>query len=261
MKKMTILWLDDHREPNNFLKNKTNSDAGLRAQGFYKRNIFNKFDVDFEWVKNLDEFSDYIEKNGLPEFISFDMDLKNGNGIPSGSEYPNGEDCAKWLKDYCEKNGQELPPYFVHSANKNAQKNIPEILGVSAVVESRVLTFEEFINENYTSDMDEKIQSYIDEIVDGLTEDALDALGYNGNQYIIEPEELKKLFNKKFMHKEDCPQGEDLCLVYDENNGEMELFSVYEKVIKWSVKCDINSVRSIISCAIECINHCVPEYI
>ena len=84
--------------------------------------------VKFVWVKNFDEFKEYIEENGLPKFISFDRDLKKGNGIEKGNKYPDGEDCAKWLKEYCEKHNKQLPNYFVHSANPNGRKNIPEIL-------------------------------------------------------------------------------------------------------------------------------------
>lgn len=88
-----------------------------------------KYDaVNFIWVRNFDEFTNYIKKNGLPEFISFDRDLKKGNGIDKSLEYQNGEDCAKWLVDYCKEHNEEIPNYFVHSANKNGQRNIPEIL-------------------------------------------------------------------------------------------------------------------------------------
>lgn len=109
--------------------------------------------------------------------------------------------------------------------------------------------------------MNSKIQSYIDQIANGLTDEAIDELMEYGDGDIISDEELCKLFSKKFMHNEDCPEGNDYCLVYDENNEEMELFSSFEKCIKWSVKCDINNVQSIISCAIECLNHCIREKI
>ena len=80
---LTILWLDDQREPYNYFsamekdkkKNKELSDAGRRNDVFYNENIFNQYDVTFKWVKNIDEFSNYIMHNGLPEFISFDRDL------------------------------------------------------------------------------------------------------------------------------------------------------------------------------------------
>ena len=140
MKNLTILWLDDERDPEVYLKQKSNSGAFLRTSEFYKKNIFNKYDVSFIWCRNYDEFTKHIEKNGLPEFISFDRDLKKGNKIPKGTDYPDGEDCAKWLKDYCKKHGKKLPKYFVHSANKNGQINIPQILG-DDVMENKKLIF------------------------------------------------------------------------------------------------------------------------
>lgn len=127
--KLNILWLDDERDPNVYLKKVSTSNAWIRTNEYYENNIFNKYDdVNFIWVRNFDEFTNYIKKNGLPEFISFDRDLKKGNGIDKSLEYQNGEDCAKWLVDYCKEHNEEITNYFVHSANKNGQRNIPEIL-------------------------------------------------------------------------------------------------------------------------------------
>lgn len=257
--KLTILWLDDERDPEVYLKQKSTSGAFLRTSDFYKKNIFNKYDVDFVWCHNYDEFTDYIKKNGLPEFISFDRDLKKGNKILKGTDYPDGEDCAKWLVDYCKKNHKKLPKYFVHSANKNGQRNIPQIFG-DKVVEKVVLTFSEFVNEKYESEiMDDRIKGYAEQIGDALTDEALDYLIEHGNGDLISDKELSKLFSKNFMHKLDCPSGRGLCLVYDENNSEIELFSLNAQMIVWSVKCDINNVQSIIDSAIECLNNAMKE--
>ena len=261
MKNLTILWLDDERDPEVYLKQKSNSGAFLRTSEFYKKNIFNKYDVSFIWCRNYDEFTKHIEKNGLPEFISFDRDLKKGNKIPKGSDYPDGEDCAKWLKDYCKKHGKKLPKYFVHSANKNGQINIPQILGDNVMENKKVvLSFYEFVNEKYDINiMDEKIKGYAEQISDALTDEALDYLIEHGNGNLISDEELGKLFSKRFVHKVDCPSGRGLCLVYDENNSEIELFSLNAQMIVWSVKCDINNVQSIINSAIECLNNSMKE--
>ena len=261
MKNLTILWLDDERDPEVYLKQKSNSGAFLRTSEFYKKNIFNKYDVSFIWCRNYDEFTKHIEKNGLPEFISFDRDLKKGNKIPQGTDYPDGEDCAKWLKDYCKKHGKKLPKYFVHSANKNGQINIPQILGDDVMENKKVvLSFSEFVNEKYDVNiMDEKIKGYAEQISDALTDEALDYLIEHGNGNLISDEELGKLFSKRFVHKVDCPSGRGLCLVYDENNSEIELFSLNAQMIVWSVKCDINNVQSIINSAIECLNNSMKE--
>lgn len=124
---LNILWLDDERNPEQYFNKKSTSGAFIRNKSYYDENIFNKHTVRFKWVKNLEEFKNHIEKNGLPEFISFDRDLKKGNNVDE-TNYPNGEDCARWLVNYCKEHNVDIPRYFVHSANKNGQKNIPEIL-------------------------------------------------------------------------------------------------------------------------------------
>lgn len=107
--------------------------------------------------------------------------------------------------------------------------------------------------------MEEKIQAYIEQITSGLTDEALQALGWYGDDRLISDEELGKLFSKKFMHKEEVPRGDDLCLIYNKEKEELELYSIYMQRVDWSVKCDINNVQSIIDSATECINHCIRE--
>lgn len=117
---LTVLWLDDKRSPEKYLTSKKDSNAFIRNSDFYQR-LSKKYNPQFVWVHNLEEFSNYIETNGLPDLVSFDFDL--GAGIPKGSE------CAKWLRKYCVKTNQSLPKYFVHSANNKAGKIIPDELG------------------------------------------------------------------------------------------------------------------------------------
>lgn len=125
---LEVLWLDDERNPEKYFSMKSKTNAFVRNKEYYNNNIFNKYNVIFKWVKNFEQFKTYIEEKGLPQFISFDRDLRKGNGVDKTDEYQSGEDCAKWLVDYCEKNNLEIPKYFIHSANPNGQKNIPEIL-------------------------------------------------------------------------------------------------------------------------------------
>ena len=61
------------------------------------------------------------------------------------------------------------------------------------------------------------------------------------------------------MHKTDYPESDGLCLVYDENYAELELFSLRAQMTVCRVKCDIQSVQSIIDSAIECLNNCMKE--
>ena len=116
---MKILWLDDMRNPRQYLSAKKNTDTFIRNKNFYD-GLMNKTNIDFVWVKSFDEFCNYIIKNGLPEFVSFDHDL--GKGLPKGL------DCAKWLVEYCRKHKINLPKFYVHSANPNGQREINALL-------------------------------------------------------------------------------------------------------------------------------------
>lgn len=101
---------------------------------------------DWDLVTNYSEFCNHIQKNGLPEFISFDHDLsdehyndlfsdenwiKDDNDINlKYDEYKEktGYECAKWLVDWCLENEKQLPNFIVHSANPVGKKNIESYL-------------------------------------------------------------------------------------------------------------------------------------
>ena len=118
-----LLWLDDMRNP--FLKPHTSLIKTLNPNNEYS----------IIWVRDYKEFTDYIDQEGLPDFISFDHDLKPEHYTPEYFwddyeeskkyqewksqyyEYPTGEGCAKWLKQYCELYKQKLPKYNIHSHN------------------------------------------------------------------------------------------------------------------------------------------------
>ena len=105
----------------------------------------------------------------------------------------------------------------------------------------------------------QKIKSYVEQIVAGLTEEALDYIYDNGSEEIVSDEGLAKLFNKKFISFEDYPRAwGGMSLEYDDVNSEMGLFSGYGYCI-WSVKCNVKDPQSIIDCAIECLNNSVKE--
>lgn len=109
--------------------------------------------------------------------------------------------------------------------------------------------------------MDKKqIESYVQQISDALTEDALDYIIENGNGTLVSDEGLAKLFSKKFITFEDYPMGGmGMSLEYDDVNSEMGLFSSWGHCI-WSAKCDVKDPQSIIACAIECLNHSQIEF-
>lgn len=95
------------------------------------------------WIilRSYNEFVNWIKKNGLPDFISFDHDLSYEHyGMESkfdltwqeyyytqDREY-TGYDCAKWLCEYCWDNGLPIPDWNVHSANTVGKQNIEFIL-------------------------------------------------------------------------------------------------------------------------------------
>ena len=108
--------------------------------------------------------------------------------------------------------------------------------------------------------MDKKqIETYVQQIADALTEEALDYIYDNGSEDIVSDEGLAKLFSKKFITFEDYPRARGgMSLEYDEVNSEMGLFSGLGYCI-WSVKCNVKDPQSIVDCAIECLNNSVKE--
>lgn len=79
---------------------------------------------DFVIVRNYKEFVDYISKNGLPLFISFDNDL----GVDLNGEIGlDGYAAAKWLVYESGLNILNLK-FKVHSANPVASKQIQGLL-------------------------------------------------------------------------------------------------------------------------------------
>ena len=76
-----------------------------------------------EFFTTVEGAIDWIERNGCPNFISFDNDLKREL---------EGKDLAKWLvnKDL-DENGAFIPEdfeFFVHSQNIEAKKSIYSLL-------------------------------------------------------------------------------------------------------------------------------------
>lgn len=72
----------------------------------------------FERVYSYDEFVNFINTHGLPDFISFDHDL----GVEE-----TGFDCAKFLVNYCIDHNLKLPDYQVHSQNPVGKENIEKL--------------------------------------------------------------------------------------------------------------------------------------
>lgn len=79
-------------------------------------------------VRSFEEAINFVEKNGIPTFISFDHDL----GCDEiGNILKNGYDFAKWLVDMDIENIHKFPDNFtfnIHSANPIGKNNIKSIL-------------------------------------------------------------------------------------------------------------------------------------
>ena len=123
---MKKLFLDDMRQ--------------VRDACYYVSNPKVYWEDGWDIVRNYGEFVEYIEKNGLPDLISFDHDLADFHyefkpedyenmsedemNMKFGSMEKTGLDCAKWLVDFCSSNELNIPDYFVHSANPLGKENI-----------------------------------------------------------------------------------------------------------------------------------------
>jgi hypothetical protein len=94
---------------------------------------------DWVIVRNFHQFVNYIEKYGLPDYISFDHDLgfehtryyfENGghenppDPLKADFKEKTGYDATKWLVDFCVENEKPLPLWHVHSHNPVGSENI-----------------------------------------------------------------------------------------------------------------------------------------
>jgi hypothetical protein len=130
-----LLWLDDERNP--FIN------THFVLTPFLGKDV-KVNEVNIVWVTNYTEFVEWISKNDIPDYISFDHDLAYEHYVPSylwsdyqkSKEYQDkkqykektGLDCAKWLIDYCIAYHKKLPFFYVHSANPVGADNIKNLL-------------------------------------------------------------------------------------------------------------------------------------
>lgn len=123
-----LLFLDDYRQPIDC------------ASYMYRKGVDCKiYHKEWNIVKSYGQFINWINQNGLPDFISFDHDLNDLEELQesleknewfdsiSNKEY-TGMDCAKWLVNYCLDNNKSLPKFAVHSANPCGASNIEGLL-------------------------------------------------------------------------------------------------------------------------------------
>lgn len=96
-----LLFLDDERFPKDCV-------TGLKLDA----KVYNR---DWDIVRNFKQFTSWIVKNGCPNEVSFDHDLGAGK---------TGYDCARYLQEYCLRNGIDTPIVYVHSMNPVGKQNI-----------------------------------------------------------------------------------------------------------------------------------------
>lgn len=110
-----LLFLDDIRNP-----------FEVNQDGIKHWLVFSPIQEPYEvnWVKSYNEFTSWIERNGMPDGICFDHDIASYvNGIEK-----TGHDCAKWLVEFCLDNNLTLPIWNVQSANPVGKDNINGVL-------------------------------------------------------------------------------------------------------------------------------------
>lgn len=124
-----LLWLDDVRNP---------------FVGDWLLSYAPDFDDDRDnvvWVKNYDDFVEWITKNGLPYKVAFDHDLGKDEAdmkVQMGMSkrqarkekkgIKDGKDAANWLVEYCLDNDLNIPLFTIQSANPTGADNIRGLL-------------------------------------------------------------------------------------------------------------------------------------
>lgn len=109
-----LLWIDDIRDPNL-----------AKWQSFIKSAFRGKHISDIVWVKSYKEFKEWVDKNGLPNLVSFDHDLGD---VENPDNEKTGYDCCKYLIDFCMDNDCDFPQYAIQSDNGPGSDNIDKYI-------------------------------------------------------------------------------------------------------------------------------------
>ena len=131
-KRRKCLFLDDVREVKDaylYDDGKTLEDASGIARGHW------------EIVRSYDEFVQWVQKNGVPDVVSFDVDLCEDHMkyYMQKARIDNywdhvffkvkcGVHCAEYLLDFCENTPTPFPKWFIHSANHFGRDELRKIL-------------------------------------------------------------------------------------------------------------------------------------
>lgn len=104
---MTLLWIDDIRNPN---------DGWAERYAPYPAD-------EIVWAKTYEEVLAFLESRGCPDEICFDHDLGE-----TGEDEHNGFSCAKAIVEYCMDHDIDSPPYNIQSSNPVGSQNIRSIM-------------------------------------------------------------------------------------------------------------------------------------
>lgn len=129
--KMKRLFLDDERIP-------LDCATGLASSMWMRGVNVEQYREEWDVVRSYGQFTAWIEKNGLPNVISFDHDLADvpelKEELPyfewadeNGREY-TGMDCARWLINYCMDNNKKIPTCLFHTQNTVGYDNMKTII-------------------------------------------------------------------------------------------------------------------------------------
>lgn len=133
----TIIWLDDIRNPYRDSKWITNyapeffTTISDNLSGNERKRVI--------WLKNYNDFTEWIETNGLPTKIAFDHDLGYEiDALPFGIKHlaylyyfiirkqpkiaKTGYDACHWLINYCMDNNVTLVSDFVYQTDNTVGK-------------------------------------------------------------------------------------------------------------------------------------------
>lgn len=105
----------------------------------FRTTILPIYENDSSWVivRSYEDFVEVLEKNGVPDVVSFDHDLsfdhyleenQKGDIDYSIMKEMTGYDAAKYLVEICIGKGVKLPMYYIHSANPVGSENIKSYL-------------------------------------------------------------------------------------------------------------------------------------
>jgi hypothetical protein len=124
---MKRLFLDDWRIPRDC------------ATYMWRRTDCRIYHEEWDIVRSYGQFIKWIETNGVPDLVAFDYDLADVEELKEELPFEEwfdldenrvytGLDCAKFLLDFCNKNGFKFPEYVIHSANPDGSEEIKKLL-------------------------------------------------------------------------------------------------------------------------------------